>query len=201
MDENALIQSAQKGDIDAFNRLVLAYQHQVFNLAYRIMGEEAAAADATQEAFISAYNHLKSFRGGSFKSWLLRIVTNACYDDLRRRKRRPATSLEDLAKDDDGDSEFDLPSPTDGPETIVQRREMAALLQVGITTLPDDQRIVLVLSDVQGLSYEEIAEMTNSNLGTVKSRLSRARGKLREYLQAHGELLPENYRLQSDQVA
>ena len=201
MDENALIQSAQKGDIDAFNRLVLAYQHQVFNLAYRIMGEEAAAADATQEAFISAYNHLKSFRGGSFKSWLLRIVTNACYDDLRRRKRRPATSLEDLAKDDDGDAEFDLPSPTDGPETIVQRREMAALLQVGITTLPDDQRIVLVLSDVQGLSYEEIAEMTNSNLGTVKSRLSRARGKLREYLQAHGELLPENYRLQSDQVA
>ncbi len=201
MDETALIKSAQKGDVDAFNRLVLAYQHQVFNLAYRIMGEEAAASDATQEAFISAYNHLKSFRGGSFKSWLLRIVTNACYDDLRRRKRRPATSLEDLLNDDDGDVEFDLPSPTDGPETIVQRHEMAVLLQMGITTLPDDQRIVLVLSDVQGLSYEEIAEMTNSNLGTVKSRLSRARLKLREYLQAHGELLPENYRLQSDQAA
>ena len=198
MDEPALIHSAQKGDIDAFNRLVLAYQHQVYNLAYRIMGDEAAAADAAQEAFISAYNHLKSFRGGSFKSWLLRIVTNACYDDLRKRKRRPATSLEDMMGDENGEGEFELPSTADGPETIVQRREMATLLQQGITTLPDDQRIVLVLSDVQGMSYEEIAEVTNSNLGTVKSRLSRARGKLREYLQAHGELLPAQYRLQSD---
>ena len=201
MDENALIKAAQKGDIDAFNRLVLAYQHQVYNLAYRIMGEEAAAADATQEAFISAYNHLKNFRGGSFKSWLLRIVTNACYDDLRRRKRHPSTSLDDLASDDSGDAEFELPSPSDGPETIAQQHEIAALLQMAITTLPDDQRIVLVLSDIQGMSYEEIAEMTKSNLGTVKSRLSRARGKLREYLQAHGELLPENYRLQSDQAS
>ena len=198
MDENALIQSARKGDVDAFNHLVLVYQHQVYNLAFRIMGEEAAAADATQEAFISAYNHLKDFRGGSFKSWLLRIVTNACYDDLRRRKRRPATSLDDLVSGEDGENEFDLPSPADSPETIIQRREVVDLIQRGITTLPDDQRIVLVLSDVQGMSYEEIAEITRSNLGTVKSRLSRGRARLREYLQAHGELLPENYRLESD---
>ncbi len=200
MDENALIKLAQRGDLDAFNRLVLTYQHQVYNLASRIMGEEAPAADAAQEAFISAYNHLKSFRGGSFKSWLLRIVTNACYDDLRRRKRRPATSLEAMVNDDNSETDFELPSSADGPETIVQQHEMASLLQMGITTLPADQRIVLVLSDIQGMSYEEIAEVTQSNLGTVKSRLSRARLKLREYLLAHGELLPENYRLQSDQT-
>lgn len=201
MDENALIQSARKGDLDAFNTLVLAYQHQVYNLAYRIMGDEAAASDATQETFISAYKNLKSFRGGSFKSWLLRIVTNACYDDLRRRKRRPATSLDELTSGEDGEAEFDVPSADDGPETIAQRHELAQLLQRGITTLPDDQRIVLVLSDVQGMSYEEIAEMTNSNLGTVKSRLSRARAKLREYLQqTHGELLPEIYRLEGSQT-
>ena len=200
MDENALIQSAQHGDIDAFNRLVLAYQHQVYTLAFRIMGEEAAAADAAQEAFISAYQHLKSFRGGSFKSWLLRIVTNACYDDLRRRKRRPTTSLDDLISDDDGETGFDVPAPGDGPETLVQRREMADLLQRGITTLPADQRIVLVLSDVQGMSYDEIADVTRSNLGTVKSRLNRARAKLRDYLQAHGELLPESYRLDNSQI-
>lgn len=201
MDENALIQSARKGDLDAFNTLVLAYQHQVYNLAYRIMGDEAAASDATQEAFISAYKNLKSFRGGSFKSWLLRIVTNACYDDLRRRKRRPATSLDELTNGEDGEAEFDVPSADDGPETIAQRHELAQLLQRGITTLPDDQRIVLVLSDVQGMSYEEIAEMTNSNIGTVKSRLSRARAKLREYLQqTHGELLPEIYRLEGSQT-
>ncbi len=200
MDESALIQAARKGDLDAFNTLVLTYQHQVYNLAYRIMGEEAAASDATQEAFISAYKNLKSFRGGSFKSWLLRIVTNACYDDLRRRKRRPATSLDELTDGEDGEAEFDVPAPDDGPEIIAQRHELAGLIQQGITTLPDDQRIVLVLSDVQGMSYEEIASMTNSNLGTVKSRLSRARAKLREYLQGRGELLPEIYRLDGDPV-
>ncbi len=200
MDEPALIQAARKGDLDAFNTLVLAYQHQVYNLAYRIMSEEAAAADATQEAFISAYKHLKSFRGGSFKSWLLRIVTNACYDDLRRRKRRPATSLDELADGEDGEAEFDVPAPDDSPETIAQRHELTELIQHGITTLPDDQRIVLVLSDVQGMSYEEIATMTDSNLGTVKSRLSRARAKLRDYLQGRGELLPEIYRLDGDPV-
>ncbi len=198
MDENALIQSARQGDLNAFNTLVLTYQHQVYNLAYRIVGEEAAASDATQEAFISAYKNLKSFRGGSFKSWLLRIVTNATYDELRRRKRRPATSLNDLMDGEDGEVEFDIPSGEEGPESLAQRRELAALIQQGITTLPDDQRVALVLSDVQGLSYEEIAEVTNSNLGTVKSRLSRGRAKLREYLQAHGELLPEVYRLDSD---
>ncbi|MBP7689191.1 MAG: sigma-70 family RNA polymerase sigma factor [Thermoflexales bacterium] len=200
MDEAALIESARKGSLDAFNTLVLTYQHQVYNLAYRIMGEEAAASDATQEAFISAYKNLKSFRGGSFKSWLMRIVTNACYDDLRRRKRRPATSLDELTDGEDGEAEFDVPTPEDGPETIAQRHELAGLIQQGITTLPDDQRIVLVLSDVQGMSYEEIASITNSNLGTVKSRLSRARAKLREYLQGRGELLPEIYRLEGDPV-
>ncbi len=200
MDEAALIESARKGSLDAFNTLVLTYQHQVYNLAYRIMGEEAAASDATQEAFISAYKNLKSFRGGSFKSWLMRIVTNACYDDLRRRKRRPATSLDELTDGEDGEAEFDVPTPEDGPEIIAQRHELAGLIQQGITTLPDDQRIVLVLSDVQGMSYEEIASITNSNLGTVKSRLSRARAKLREYLQGRGELLPEIYRLEGDPV-
>jgi RNA polymerase sigma factor (sigma-70 family) len=200
MDENALIQATRLGDLDAFNTLVLAYQHQVYNLAYRILGEAAAASDATQDAFISAYKNLKSFRGGSFKSWLLRIVTNACYDDLRRRKRRPATSLDELTDGEDGEAGYDLPSADDGPETIAQRHELAGLIQCGITTLPDDQRIVLVLSDIQGLSYGEIAALTHSNLGTVKSRLSRARARLRVYLQGRGELLPEIYRLGGDSV-
>ena len=200
MDENALIQSARKGDLNAFNTLVLAYQHQVYNLAYRIMGEQAAAEDATQDTFISAYKNLKSFRGGSFKSWLLRIVTNACYDDLRRRKRRPANSLDEMLGDQEGDMEFDVPSADDGPETVMQRREMIDLIQTGITTLPDDQRVTLVLSDVQSMSYEEIAEMTHTNVGTVKSRLSRGRARLREYLQAHGELLPDLYRLDTNGV-
>ncbi len=101
MDEQGLIQEAQQGDINAYNRLVLHYQGLVYNVAYRIMGEPQAAEDATQEAFISAYKALNRFRGGSFKSWLMRIATNACYDELRRRKRRPQSSLDELTEDNE----------------------------------------------------------------------------------------------------
>ena len=201
MNEPALIASARKGDLDAFNTLVLAYHHQVYNLAYRIMGDEASAADATQEAFISAYKHMESFRGDSFKSWIFRIVTNACYDELRRRKRRPASSLEGLAGDEDLEIEYDIPDESDSPEARVERRELAQVLQFGIETLPPDQRITLVLSDVQNMSYEEIAAITGANLGTVKSRLSRARAKLRDYLVASGELSPGSLRLRTGQEA
>src|SRR5262245_30534664 len=97
MEEITLIREAQQGSVESFNALVLYYQTSVYNVAYRLIGESDVAADATQEAFISAYNHLPQFRGGSFKSWLMRIVTNACYDEMRRRKRRPAVSLEDLS--------------------------------------------------------------------------------------------------------
>ncbi len=199
MNEPALIASARKGDLDAFNTLVLAYQHQVYNLAYRIMGDEASAADATQEAFISAYKHMQSFRGDSFKSWIFRIVTNACYDELRRRKRRPASSLEGLVGDEDIEIEYDIPDESDSPEVHVERRELAQVIQFGIETLPPDQRITLVLSDVQGMSYDEIAAITGANLGTVKSRLSRARAKLRDYLVASGELSPGSLRLRTGQ--
>ena len=174
---------------------MLAYQQQVYNLAYRIMGDPASAADATQEAFISAYQNMVRFRGGSFKSYLLRIVSNGCYDELRRRKRRPATSFEDFG-DVDEEANPALINGHEKPEEYAERQEIAQVIQAGIETLPPDQRITLALSDVQGLSYQEIAEMTGASLGTVKSRLSRARGKLRDYLRSQGELLPARYRLE-----
>jgi len=198
MNEPALIEAARKGDLDAFNTLVLAYQHQVYNLAYRIMGDEASAADVTQEAFISAYKHMSSFRGESFKSWMYRIVTNASYDELRRRKRRPAVSLEGLVDDSETEIEYDIPDESIGPEARLEQRELASAIQAGIETLPPDQRLTLVLSDVQGMSYEEIASITGANLGTVKSRLSRARAKLRDALLASGELLPASLRLRTE---
>ncbi|MGD8245047.1 MAG: sigma-70 family RNA polymerase sigma factor [Anaerolineae bacterium] len=196
IDEGSLIAAAQRGSLDAFNELVLAYQDQVYNLAYRIMGDPASASDATQEAFISAYEHIDGFRGkypSSFKSWLMRIVSNACYDELRRRKRRPVTSIEDFELDEEANPA--LVSEIEGPEAHAERQEMARVMQAGIQTLPGDQRVTLVLSDVQGFSYQEIAEMTDVPLGTVKSRLARARGKLRDYLHDQGELLPVHYRL------
>jgi RNA polymerase sigma-70 factor (ECF subfamily) len=195
MDEASLIAAAQQGKVDAFNELVLAYQHQVYNLAYCIMGDPASAADAAQEAFISAYQNLDRFRGGSFKSYLMRIVANGCYDELRRRKRRPATSFEDFGEVDE-EANPALINGREGPEAHAERQEMAGVIQAGIEILPADQRVTLVLSDVQGLSYQEIAETMGVSLGTVKSRLARARGKLRDYLCAHGELLPAKYRLE-----
>jgi RNA polymerase sigma factor (sigma-70 family) len=199
MDEASLIAAAQQGKVDAFNELVLAYQQQVYNLAYRILGDTASAADATQEAFISAFQTIGRFRGGSFKSYLMRIVANGCYDELRRRKRRPATSFEDFG-DVDEDANPALINGHEGPEAYAERQEMAHVIQAGIEALPPDQRVVLVLSDVQGLSYQEIAEATDVSLGTVKSRLARARGKLRDYLRAEGELLPARYRLDREAI-
>lgn len=196
MDEASLIADAQKGKVDAFNELVLTYQSQVYNLAYRIMGDPASAADATQDAFISAYRSLSRFRGGSFKSYLLRIVTNRCYDELRRRKRRPATSFEDVEIDEDANPM--LVNGGEKPEEYIERQEMVDVIQTGIETLPPDQRVTLVLSDVQGMSYQEIAEVTEVALGTVKSRLARARSKLRDYLRDNGELIPLQYRLESE---
>ena len=195
-DEDKLITAAQRGNLGAFNELVLAYQDRVYNLAYRIMGDPASASDATQEAFISAFDHIEGFRGkypSSFKSWLMRIVSNACYDELRRRKRHPTTSIEDFEIEEEANPA--LVSDTESPEEAAEREEVAHALEAGIQTLPADQRITLVLADVQGLSYQEIAEATDVPLGTVKSRLARARGKLRDYLRDQGELLPVQYRL------
>lgn len=180
-DDDALIQAARRGDLEAFNSLVVLYQDRVYNLAARILGDEAAAADATQEAFILAYRHVRSFRSGSFLAWLYRIVTNVSYDAIRYHKRRPALPFTHFERDE-ADDDFDLPAPDDGPETIVQRRELSALLQRHINALPADQRVVLVLSDVQGLSDKEIAGIMRTNVGTVKSRLSRARAKMRQRL-------------------
>lgn len=193
MDEVALIEQAQQGDVTAFNRLVLHYQESIYNVAYRVMGEPQAAEDATQDAFISAYNSLGRFRGGSFKSWLMRIATNACYDELRRRKRRPQTSLEQLTEDNE--SFAFLRSPQEGPEGTQQRLELVRAIEDCLQTLPDDQRITAVLGDVEGYNYQEIADITSVSLGTVKSRMSRARSKLRDCLQGFQELLPANYRL------
>jgi RNA polymerase sigma-70 factor (ECF subfamily) len=197
MDEQALIQAAQRGDLNAFNELVLHYQSQVYSLAYRIMGDGDSAADATQEAFISAYRAIGGYRGGSFKAWLMRIVTNACYDELRRRKRRPTSSLEALYVTDAAPGEA-LVNGGEGPEVYAQRQDLARALHAGLQTLPGEQRVVLVLSDVQGYNYQEVAEITGVSLGTVKSRLSRARAKMRDYLLAQGELLPVGYRLPNE---
>lgn len=196
MDETALIQDAQKGDLAAFNRLVLAYQDLVFNQTYRMMGEMAAAEDAAQEVFISAYRNLGGFRGGSFKAWLLRIATNACYDELRRRQRRPTTPLEPVNEDDDEiESPAWMADPAETPEQAAERSQLSDAIQDCLAGLPADFRAVVVLVDIQGLDYDEAAQTIHKPVGTVKSRLARARQRLRDCLQGVRELLPAAFRL------
>jgi RNA polymerase sigma-70 factor (ECF subfamily) len=193
-NEAQLIRQAQRGDLDAFNTLVLHYQDRAYTVAYRIMNDSASAADAAQESFITAFRRLDTYRGGSFRAWLLRIVTNTCYDELRRRKRRPATSIDDLpgAELDDGPP---LPDNSPTPEQMVQQSELNRAIQDCIDSLGEAQRIILVLSDIEELSYQEVAEMAGVKVGTVKSRLSRARVSVRDCLQTFQELLPAAFRL------
>lgn len=197
MNEEVLIQDAVNGNLDAFNTLILHYQDGVFNVALRIMGDEDAAADAAQEAFISAFKSVASFRGGSFKGWLMRIVTNACYDEIRRRKRRPTTPLE--PETDDGEemeSPHWLADSSMTPDQQAEADEVEHAIQHCLDNLPMDFKTVMVMADIQGLDYAEVAKAVRTPLGTVKSRLARARLRMRECLQGFAELLPANYRLE-----
>jgi RNA polymerase sigma-70 factor (ECF subfamily) len=193
MDENALIAASKKGDTAAFNQLVWAYQERAYNLAYRMLGDRDQAADATQDAFLSAYRAIRDFRGGSFRAWILRIVSNACYDQLRRKQRRPTSSLDALYVEPE---EYPIASSVgDGPEEQVLKREFWEMIGASLQLLPPDQRQAVILRDVQGLDYEEVAQVMQTSLGTVKSRISRGRARLRDSLRQHPELLPADLRL------
>ncbi|MDO8491762.1 MAG: sigma-70 family RNA polymerase sigma factor [Dehalococcoidia bacterium] len=191
MDEQELIQASKKGELDCFNQLVITYQKQVYNFALRMVNRPETAEDITQETFLSAFRSIGSFKGGSFRAWLFRIASNSCYDQMRRWQRKPSSSLEALQ------AEAKLADPVDkgeSPEEHVLRRELAGVLREGLADLPEDQRAIVILSDIQGFSYEEMAEATRTPLGTVKSRLNRGRAHLRSFLLKHGELLPGRFR-------
>ena len=201
MDEPVLIREAQGGSLDAFNTLVLSYQDAVFNTALRILGDDEQAADASQEAFISAFRNITAYRGGSFKAWLLRTVTNACYDELRRQKRRPTIALEPETEDgDEMDTPRWLADPGMSPEQQTEAEEVQHAIQHCLDGLPTEFRVVVVLADIQGLDYVEVAASMRVPLGTIKSRLARARLRLRECLQGFVELLPQSFRLEGGQA-
>ncbi|MFN2303061.1 MAG: RNA polymerase sigma factor [Anaerolineales bacterium] len=201
MDEQALIKDALDGNLDAFNGLVLHYQDMAYNVAYRIMGEYDAAGDATQEAFISAYQKLEQYRGGSFKAWLLRIVTNACYDELRRRQRQPVAPLKPEL--DDGERLEDpywIEDEEASPEEQSEENELQNAIQHCIRALDEKFRTALVLVDVEGLDYATAAEAAGTPVGTIKSRLARARERVQECLQGFRELLPDLFRLKGEET-
>lgn len=195
MDLKDRISKSLEGDLDAFNQIVLEYQGLVYNQAYRVIGEPDAAADATQDAFISAYKKLHTYRGGSFKSWLLRIVSNACYDEYRRRKRQPVVPLTpETDQGEDLESAPWLEDPAENPEEFAQRKELSAAIQTCLNRLDVEFRTVVVLIDIQGMDYASAAAVMDSPLGTIKSRLARARKGLQDCLREFKELLPRNLR-------
>lgn len=182
-----LVRRAQDGELSAFNTLVIRHQGAAYALAFRFLRSREAAEDATQEAFLRAYRALDGFRGERFKSWLLRIVANVARDELRRRKRRPQRSL-DEARDDPERPSIEPRALDLGPEGHAEQTDLRRLLEDALAQLPEDWRLVVLLSDVHGLSYNEVAAAAELPLGTVKSRLSRARAYLREILSESGEL-------------
>jgi RNA polymerase sigma-70 factor (ECF subfamily) len=190
------IDAARRGDHGAFNALVERYQRQVYNLCWRTLGNAEDAADATQETFFSAYRAVGGFRAPdeAFRSWLLRIAVNICYDALRRRRRRPTEQLD--ARDSETSVVDVLPDPEPGPEQQALSAETAALVNRALAELSADHRLVITLCDLQGLRYDEAASVLGVELGTVKSRLSRARLALRDALAARGELKPPGRRLE-----
>lgn len=191
MDEAQLVERSREGDLEAFNAIVVAYQDRVYNLCLRMLGSPPAAEDAAQEAFLSAYRNVGRMRGANVRSWLLRIASNACIDELRRQRRRPQVSLEapsPSARDGDDERPLGLVDPAAGPEQVALSGEVSEALQAQLQRLPPDQRLAVILCDIEGLSYDEIAVSMASSVGTVKSRISRGRARLREALRARPEL-------------
>jgi len=189
--EAALIRATQCGDLNSFNQLVLSYQDHIFNTALNILGDAELAADVAQDAFISAFRNINKYRGGSFKAWLMRTVINGCYDELRRQKRRRSIPLEP-SNDDDEDMETPrwLTDSSLLPEEKFENSELERAIHHCLEALPPYFRAVVVLVDLHGMNYSEAASAMQVPVGTVRSRLARARQSLRKSLQDFGELLP-----------
>jgi len=189
-EEARRIRRVLDGDADAFEPLVTENQTKVYHLALRLLGSEADAADAVQDAFLKAYTSLKDFRGESrFSVWLYRLTNNVCIDMLRRRKRQETVSL--LTEDEDGElSELPLPDERYSPERLAERAEDAAAVRAAMAALPPDCREILTLREIGGLSYEELAAALSLEPGTVKSRLNRARKKFCAALLSGGNFSP-----------
>ena len=185
-EELRVIERVLAGDTNAFEQIVLAHQKNIYNLALKMVGNPDDAFDITQDAFLRAYNSLSGFHGDSKLSvWLYRLTSNICIDFLRKKKRRNEISLT-VQDDDEEDQLLQIPDERFSPETEVERAEQREAIRTGLMQLPENDRQILVLRELNGLSYEEIAETLDLELGTVKSKLFRARKKLCSFLLKDG---------------
>ena len=192
--EQVAIRASQQGDLESFNMLILRYQDFLFRMAFRILGDEDMACDAVQETCLLVFNKISSYREGSFRGWLARIVTNVCYDELRRRGRYPVQSLDSREQDgDDMDRSYWLADFSTNPERQLEALEFTRTIQRCLETISPQHQLILILIDIEDFSYEEAADTLKVPIGTIKSRLARARTQMKAALQFSGELLPTQY--------
>jgi RNA polymerase sigma-70 factor (ECF subfamily) len=193
-NEQHLLERSKAGDVAAFEELIEAYQKKIFNLAFRIVGNYDDAADLAQEALIRIFRSIANFREqSSFSTWIYRITTNVCLDEIRKRKNAKVLSLDEEIHMEDGEMKRQIMSDDPQPDEVAEREELRSLVDGAIKSLPEDQRLVLTLRDIQGLSYEEISKILDCPSGTVKSRINRARQALKNVLYDKRELLSEDY--------
>ncbi len=193
-NEQLLLRKAKAGDVEAFEQLVEAYEKKVYNLALRMTGNHDDAADLAQEAFIRVFKSISGFKEqSSFSTWIYMITTNVCLDEIRKRKNKKVISLDEEIHMDDGEMKRQVVSEDPLPDELAEREELRSIINIAINSLPEDQRIVITLRDLQGLTYEEIARILDCPGGTVKSRINRARQALRNVLSARTELLYGDY--------
>jgi len=191
--EKLLVKKSQSGDIESFELLISSYDKRAYNIAYRIMGNEEDAKDMAQEALFRIFRSIKDFKGQSaFSTWSYRIVTNVCLDELRRRKNEKYVPIESTIQTDSGEAYIELCSDKETPESVFERTEQRELIKSAIDGLSEEYRSVIVLRDIQGFSYEEISTILDCSMGTVKSRINRARTMLKGRLKSSMELSCEN---------
>ncbi|MHB8917053.1 MAG: RNA polymerase sigma factor [Desulfocucumaceae bacterium] len=193
-DDDMLVKRSKNGDLEAFEELVRRYEARVYTVAYRFMGNHADASDLAQDSFIRAYQALPTFRGdASFATWLYRIASNVCRDEIRRQQRHKKVSLDEILSQPGGNPS--LAAPEMSPQECLERNETQELVQKQLNALSGEHRLILLMREIQGLSYEEMASALDCTLGTVKSRLNRARQTLRQKMLERKELFDINYRL------
>lgn len=186
--EKIWLMQSKAGDLASFERLIEKHQQVAYNIAYRMVGNEEDAKDMTQEAFIKVFKSIKSFReDSSFSTWLYRIVMNTCKDELRKRKIN-VVSIDRPLETGESSAQFDIPDLTYSPEVAFEKKQLHELLQEALVSIPEQNRTVVVMRDVQGFSYEDIAAVMNIPVGTVKSRINRGRHMLRERITQHYNL-------------
>ena len=191
-EEAKIIRAVVDGNANAFEDLVLEYQKQVYHITLKMTGSEEDAFDLSQETFLKAYRSLSGFRGeSSFGSWIYRLASNLCIDFLRKKKRQGGGQFISLDEEEEERRPRELPDLRYEPQSALEKKEMRQKVQEGLQRLPHEQRLILVMRDVEGFSYQEISDALKIELGTVKSRIYRARAHLARLLTEDGNFLKE----------